>query len=184
MSDAIDRLYERVLVLRCQAGDARAFAEIVSRYDRRLRAYVGKLSGDAGTVDDVLQDVWLDVFRDVAKLRDPGALGGWLYRVARDRSYRILRRRGVLLRPIGEADAVATAADGTQPDADDASLVRASLDRLAPPHRDVLWLRFVERMSYQQIANVVGCGLGTVRSRIFHAKRALRREIERNVGHE
>ena len=181
MTDPIDRLYERVLVMRCQAGDARAFAEVVSRYHQRLRAYVGRLLGEAGAADDVLQDVWLDVVRGVSKLRDPDALGGWLYRVARDRAWRTLRRRGVALHPIEAADAVA-AADDPESDEDEAGLVRASLDRLAPPHRDVLWLRYVERMTYEQIAAVVGCGLGTVRSRIFYAKRALKRAIERNTG--
>ena len=82
MGDDLDRIYERVLVLRCQAGDQAAFAELVERYQPRLRLFVRKMLDDVPETDDAIQDVWLDVFRHVANLRDLGGLaeGGWRWR--------------------------------------------------------------------------------------------------------
>jgi RNA polymerase sigma-70 factor (ECF subfamily) len=178
MSGTADRLYERVLVLRCQAGDEAAFAELVGRYGRRLHYYLGKLLRDAGGAEDVLQEVWLAVYRGVPQLADPGAFAAWLYRVARDRAFRELRRRRVRLRPLPEDELPADDADDPFTAAD-AEWVHAALDRLGPEHREVLLLRFMEEMSYEDIARVTGCPLGTVRSRLHHAKRALRGAIDR-----
>jgi RNA polymerase sigma-70 factor, ECF subfamily len=194
MTDSqLDRLYQRVLVLRCQTGDEAAFTEIVARFTPRLRVYLRQMLGgggggvgagrDAHAADDALQDVWLDVLRGIARLDDAGAFATWLYRIARDRAYRILRRRGIVrMTPMEDAAEVATsdaAADDAALNGEAAAIVHASLDRLPHDQREVLLLRFVEEMSYEQIADAVGCGVGTVRSRLHYAKRALRREIER-----
>ena len=184
MSDPqLDRLYERVLVVRCQAGDERAFAELIERYQPRLREFLSRMLGNSGggggDADDVLQDVWFDVFRSVGKLRDTAAFASWLYRIARDRAYRVLRRKGLATRPIDDVEPPAAQADA-EFDADERRLVMASLDRLPHEQREVLLLRFVEQMDYEQIARAVGCELGTVRSRLHYAKRALRGLMERN----
>jgi RNA polymerase sigma-70 factor (ECF subfamily) len=180
MTDPADRLYERVQVLRAQAGDATAFAELVGRYHARLRYYVGKMLVKSEGVDDVLQDVWLDVWRGLARLRDAAAFPAWLYRLARDRATRTFRprffpRQHELVDDVSEAD------DGDEFTPEDAARVHAALDTLAPEFREVLVLRFLEEMAYADIARVVGCPIGTVRSRLHHAKRALRRELERTM---
>jgi RNA polymerase sigma-70 factor (ECF subfamily) len=175
MNEPIDRLYERVLVVRCQAGDERAFGELVGRYHARLRAYVTRMLGDAHLAEDALQETWLDVFRSAPRLRDAGAFRGWLYRLARDRVYRVLRGLGRATEPLDEQVAAEEEVAVVEPE-----LVHEALDHLAPAHREVLWLRYVEQMSYEQVAGVVGCAVGTVRSRIHYAKRALRRAIERS----
>jgi RNA polymerase sigma-70 factor (ECF subfamily) len=153
---------------------------LVGRYHGRLRAFVAKMLSDAHDVDDVLQDIWLDVFRKVVKLRDAGAFRAWLYRIARDRTYRHLRRRRAVPQSFNEEAQLADSADDVEFDDEEIRCVHASLDRLPLVHRDVLWLRFVEQMSYEQIALAVRCELGTVRSRLHYAKRALRELIERN----
>jgi RNA polymerase sigma-70 factor (ECF subfamily) len=178
MTETAGRLYERLLVLRCQAGDEAAFAELVGRYAPRLHYYLRKLLRDAGGAEDALQDVWLDVYRRVPRLADPAAFPAWLYRVARDRAFRELRRRRPRPLPLEAAGPVA-ADDDAELTAADAEWVHAALDRLGPEHREVLLLRFMEDMSYEDIAQVTGCPLGTVRSRLHHAKRALRGAIER-----
>jgi RNA polymerase sigma-70 factor (ECF subfamily) len=177
MTQATERLYEQVLVLRFQAGDEAAFVELVQRYHERLRYYVRRLAIDESRIDDVLQEVWLIVFRRMATLRTPRALPAWLYRITRNAALAEHRRD----RPLAEfeSDPAAPAAADTEPDftPQDAARIRAGLDRLAPPHREVLVLRFFEGLSYEDIADVVGSPLGTVRSRIYHAKRALRRAL-------
>jgi len=177
MTDAADRLYERVLVLRCRARDGAAFEEIVARYTPRLRYYLRKMLGEAAAVEDALQEVWLDAFRGITKLAEPGAFPAWVYRLARDRAFRELRRRRPHL-PLEDVDVVDEAADADGFSAEDAGRIHGALDALPPEHREVLVLRFIEGMTYEEIAGVVGCQLGTVRSRLHYGKRALRRVIE------
>jgi RNA polymerase sigma-70 factor (ECF subfamily) len=177
MSLKLDRIYQSVLVLRCQAGDEAAFAELVACYQPRLRAFLRQMIGDADRADDAVQDLWFDVFRHVGKLRDVDAFTGWLYRLARDRAYRVLRRRG-LRTDLVELSEVPEAPERNGFDDDERRQLHRSLDRLPHEQREVLLLRFLEDMTYAQIAAAVGCELGTVRSRLHYAKLALRREIE------
>jgi RNA polymerase sigma-70 factor (ECF subfamily) len=172
-----DRIYERLLVLRCQAGDGAAFGELVERYGPRLRYFLRKMLRDAGAAEDALQEVWLDVYRALPRLADPGALAAWLYRVARCRAYRTLRRRRQPHVPLEEAQEAEAPTDGEEFSAEDAARIHAALEWLAPEHREVLVLRFLEDMSYEDVARVTGCALGTVKSRLYHAKRALRRAL-------
>jgi RNA polymerase sigma-70 factor (ECF subfamily) len=180
MEDAADRLVERVLVLACQAGDEAAFTELVGRYSPRLRYYLRKMLGPGGAVEDTLQEVWFDVFRAVPRLADAGAFPAWLYRLARDRAFRQLRRRRPPHRPVLEGDLAADQDDDFS--AEDAARIHAALDELPHEHREVLVLRFLEGMSYDDVARVIGCPLGTVRSRLHYAKRALRRILERQAN--
>lgn len=177
MAEAAERIYARLLVIRCQARDEAAFEELVERYTPRLRYYLRELLGSEPAADDALQDVWLDAFRALPRLADPGAFAAWIYRLARDRAFRELRRSR-RWRPLVEEDLCAEASDLEEFTADDARRVHEALALLLPEHREVLVLRFLEQMPYDDIARVVGCRLGTVRSRLHYAKRALKRILE------
>lgn len=179
MTDSAERLYERMLVLRCQTGDEAAFEELVSRYHRRLRYYLRKMLGDAHKAEDALQDVWFDVFRKAPRLKDPDAFRAWLYRIARDRAYRLLRRERRMFVSL-DGNVVAENGAGREFSAEDAEQIHVALDRLGPEHREILVLRFLEEMSYHEIARIVGCPVGTVRSRIHYAKQALRQFIDKD----
>jgi RNA polymerase sigma-70 factor (ECF subfamily) len=183
MTDPADRLYERVQVLRAQAGDAAAFADLVGRYHARLRYYVGKIIAKPHAADDVLQDVWLDVWRGLPRLREAAAFPAWVYRVARDRAVRTYRQQPQA-RPLELTDVAFEPDDGDEFTADDVARVHAALDALAPEFREVLVLRFLEEMAYADIAAVVDCPVGTVRSRLHHAKLALRGQLERTMTRE
>jgi RNA polymerase sigma-70 factor (ECF subfamily) len=177
MTDDADRLYERILVLRSQARDETAFEEIVARFTPRLRYYLRRMLGSVPTAEDALQEVWLDAFRALPRLIEPSAFTAWIYRLARDRAFRELRRRRTSL-PLEDFDVVEETANSDEFSVEDAARIHEALDRLIPEHREVLVLRFIEDMPYEQIAGIVGCQLGTVRSRLHYAKRALRRVIE------
>jgi RNA polymerase sigma-70 factor, ECF subfamily len=179
MTEAADDIYERLLVVRCQTGDEAAFTELVERYGPRLRYFLRKLLGSPERADDAWQDVWFDVFRHVPRLADPGAFRAWLYRIARDRAFGKLRKARRELSLDGE-EPIADAAADDEFSAEDAAQIHAALDRIPAEQREVLVLRFLEEMSYDEIARVVGCQLGTVRSRIHYGKRALRRILEGN----
>jgi RNA polymerase sigma-70 factor (ECF subfamily) len=177
MTDAAERLYEQLLVLRCQAGDEDAFEELVARYHPRLQYYLHRILPRADHADDVLQEVWLAVFRALPRLAEPGALAAWLYRIARDKA--LVQWRG---RPperlLDISDLVEEPSRDNEFRQEDAQEIHASLDLLAPEQREVLVLRFLEDMTYEQIAKVTGCPIGTVRSRLYYAKSALRQAIE------
>jgi RNA polymerase sigma-70 factor (ECF subfamily) len=183
MTDTADRLYERVLVLRCQAGDEAAFTELVGRYQPRLRYYLRKLLCDGQGAEDALQDVWLDVFRAVSRLADAGAFRAWLYRIARDRAWRELRKRRPPYQPLEEADSIDGRAEAHFT-AEDVERIHTALNELTAEHREVLVLRYIEDMAYEEIARVVGCQVGTVRSRLHYARHAVRGVLERMKVHD
>jgi RNA polymerase sigma-70 factor (ECF subfamily) len=176
MDDITDRIYEGLLVVRCKTGDESAFGELVARYGPRLHYFLRKMVGPAA--EDVAQDVWCDVYRGVPRLAEPAAFPAWFYRIARDRAYRVIRRRHHATCPIEDAGEI-TRDREVAFTAEDAAAVHAALDKLAPEHREVLVLRFLEEMGYDEIARVVGCPVGTVRSRLHYAKAALAAVIER-----
>lgn len=174
---ARNRLIEQVLVLRCQMGDRSAFVELIQRYEAPLRYFVARLLEDPEMAEDILQDTWLAVIRKIHTLRQFDTFSAWLYRVARNNVYKELRKKKIL-RVLPENAPLPN--DNEEPvfSPEDAAKVHKCLERLRPEHKEVLMLRFLEEMSYQQIAQVVNCSLGSVRSRIYYAKRALKREME------
>ena len=185
MTDLERRLYEQVLVVRCQTGDEAALAELVERYGPRLRYYLQKAFGRRDGAEDAWQDVWFTVFRKVRGLADPGAFTPWLYQIARRRAYDLLRQRRPSCRPMEEAEQVPDpSAEALDFSPEDGQRIHAALDELTPEHREILVLRFLEDMAYEDIAAVTGCQIGTVKSRLWYAKRALRRVLERTLIHE
>ena len=184
MNHQAELIYERILVVRAQLGEAEAFAELVERYSPRLRYFLRKLLGAHGRdgrsrsgeeAEDALQDVWLDVFRHLPRLADPQALRAWLYRIARDRAYGRLRKARLNEQMLDEGTLVdPTTEEENEFSAEDADRIHAELDKLPTAQREVLVLRFLEAMSYEEIAAITGCQVGTVRSRIHYAKRALK----------
>jgi len=173
-----DRLLEEVLIVRFQMGDETAFEKLVERYQGRLRYFIRRLLGEADKAEDVLQNVWLTVLRELSNLRTPEAFSVWVYRIARNKALNELRskKRYVALRE--DAPIPNVSEEQEQFSADDAARMHAALEKIGPEHREVLTLRFLEQMSYQEIAAVIGCNIGTVRSRLYYGKRALRREME------
>ena len=177
--DARDSIHEQVLVLRCQAGDREAFTSLFERYHVPLKYYLRRLLGSPESADDILQAVWLKVLREVKRLRRPESFRSWLYRIARNEALQQLRHRHRQV----EVKESLSAFDQGEDDierftADDAARVHMALGKLSQPHREVLVLKFIEDLSYGEIASIVECGLGTVRSRIHYAKRAMRRVLE------
>lgn len=168
---------EPLTVLRAQLGDEDAFLQLHGCYHRPLLYYLRRLVADAA--EDVLQDVWITVVRKIATLEDPVAFRAWLYRIARNRAVSRLRRQRITLSweelPENARDDLSGQAEDDPGiwKAEDAAQLHRTLQQLSISHREVLTLRFVQELSYQEIADVVGCSLGTVRSRIHYAKKRL-----------
>jgi RNA polymerase sigma-70 factor, ECF subfamily len=171
-----------LLVLRCQAGDERAFARLFREFGQRTLGYLHGLVGD--DAEDVQQEVWVAVFRGIASLANPRAFRTWLYRTTRHRAIDFLRRRKRERELIVDAEpeaveAIASAESGALDLAEPALL--HALAGLPPPQREVLLLRYQDDLSYMEIALVVGCPIGTVRTRLHHAKRRLQQLLERGT---
>jgi RNA polymerase sigma-70 factor (ECF subfamily) len=170
---------EGLAVLLAQQGDRDAFRKLVGLYDKRLLYFVRRILGEADGALDVLQLVWLEVHRRLGKLESLAAFRTWLYRIAHDQAVTELRRK--TRRPALLEDAPACPPVLAREDDavfENAELVHAALLGLSVDHRRVLTLRFLEDMPVEEIAEVVGCGPGTVKSRLHYAKAALRRRIE------
>ena len=176
-------LIESLLVVRCQTGDDSAFEKLHGRYNDQVLYYLRRLMGSGGVADDTAQTVWLTVYRRIKTLEQPGAFRSWLYRIAHNRAISVLRKTGreISWETAGAEDSAgadAQAADTSEFDDADAAAVHAGLDRISAPHREVLTLRFLHEMSYEEIAEAAQVGVGTVRSRLHHAKRSLRCQLE------
>jgi RNA polymerase sigma-70 factor (ECF subfamily) len=181
--DTVSRARDEWVALRCQAGEPAAFEDLVDAMERPLLYYASKLLGNEETALDVLQDVWLRAFRSIRRLQDPCSLRPWLYRITYGVAVDRLRRSKS--REWAEelnADEVQQCAEPSFDEEDSDALHRA-LDELGLKHREVLVLHFLEDFSVAEIAATVGCPEGTVKSRIHHAKRALK-EILLRGGYE
>ena len=168
---------DQILILRCQLRDPQALAELIDRHQRPVRYFIARLVGNPDLADELSQETWLTVVSKIHTLRSAATFSVWLYRIARNKVYQELRRRKVTI----ELDEELEAADDTVDEigaCEDVAQLHRCLERLKPLHKEVLLLRFLEEMSYEQMADVLGCNIGTVRSRIFHAKLALRKELE------
>jgi len=173
-----DKLIEQVLILRCQIGDKDALAELIERYQAPLRYFISRLSANPETAEDIFQDTWLTVIRRIHTLKKIDAFSTWLYRIARNKVYQQFRRK----RKLSELDQNITVPNNTKNDVfspEDAAKAHRCLKELLPEYREVLMLRFLEQMSYEQISHVINCRLGTVKSRIHYAKLALKKEMEK-----
>src|SRR4051812_17156175 len=148
MSDEAERLYERLLVLRCQTGDEAAYRELVQRFGPRLRYFLLKLTVRTDRIDDLVQETWLDVLRQLPRLKDAGAFTAWLYRIAHGKAMLQGRRSGRELVGSEDVESAIEAEDEPGFSPEDAARIHAALDRLEPAHREVLVLRFLEDLSY------------------------------------
>lgn len=179
-----DRIVEHLLVLRAQVGDREAYAGLFDRYHGRLLGYVHRLVGSSADAEDVVQDVWIAVVRKLPTLEQPSAFRAWLYRIAHNRAISQMRKTHREV-PLDDMSEHAEAIPAAGPDDEDVSAfaehdgaaMHEALERLSVAHREALTLRFLDGLTYEEIAGVVGCGVGTVRSRIHYGKKALQQTL-------
>jgi RNA polymerase sigma factor (sigma-70 family) len=177
-------VYQQLLVVRCQLGDRQALDELVRLWQPRLLYYIRRLLAADQDVQQVMQDVWLKVFNRVGSLRDPQRLAPWLYSLARYTAIDHLRdsvSRRQLLSPL-PVDPVDGAWVTTQSQFDDAERVHCALSRLSLVDGEVLTLYFLDDLSVSGVAEVLNIPPGTVKSRLFHARRALAAALDQQQG--
>jgi RNA polymerase sigma-70 factor (ECF subfamily) len=173
-----------LLVLRCQQGDASAFELIVRMWERSLFYYLRRLASSEEDAWDLLQETWLKTFRSIGSLRDPRSLPSFLYTTARNAAVSRLRN-GKLGRELTcplNAETLEVS-DNDESAFDNADHVHHALDRLPLQHREILTLYFLEDLSHEEIARLLGIPLGTVKSRLHYAKSSIQKILQEGDRH-
>lgn len=175
------------LISRCQRGDLDAFGQIYARYERVVYRYAYHMLGDPDDADDIKQDTFVKAYRTLPGFRGDCSLLTWLLKVAgnlcRDRHKTRIRRGETALLP----EIVADLPDSSDLGADPAMLLERKdlhqtlyrvLAGLPEGQKELIVLRDVQGLSYQEIADVLGCSVASVKLRLFRARRGFRDRME------
>jgi RNA polymerase sigma-70 factor (ECF subfamily) len=173
-----------------RAGIDEAYEELIARYEQPIYGMVYRLLGNQSDACDVVQEVFLKVFRGVSAFREQSSLRTWIYRIAVNEAYNHRRwfarhcRREVPMKVEGDEH---TAPDlATDPGRspfeqalanENKTLIEHALTQINPVFRTAVVLRDVQNLSYEEIADILQVSLGTVKSRILRGREALRREL-------
>lgn len=183
---------EHELLRQAQAGDTQAFEALHARLEPDLARFTRRLIGPGGESEDVVQETLVAFYVNLNRIEPVEMLRPYLFRIARNRCYDILRRQGRYDEVSIEEDdddpvQVRITFDlaehaGTLPEEAASWLllyteVREAMDNLPEMQRQALILYAEENMSYQEIAAIMGVSIGTIKSRLFHAKRNLRARL-------
>lgn len=186
-----EREIDQQLVERAQRGDKRAFELLVEKYQRKLARLVSRLVRDPGEIEDVTQEAFIKAYRALPSFRGDSAFYTWLYRIGINTAKNYLVAMG--RRAPTSTEVEAEEAEG-QPDAEllrdintpesllltkeIGNTVNAAIDALPEELRSAIQLRELEGMSYEEIAKLMDCPIGTVRSRIFRAREAIAERLK------
>jgi len=189
---------DTVLVARCKGNDLTAFDEIVERYQHKIYGYVKRLVGNETDAEDITQEVFLKALNSLHRFREESSLQTWLFRIAtnlcRDAHRRRQREKG-WLSLWRQADEQSETEEGGIVDPPDdrfnpeklllreelGAMLSKAMEQLPLAMREVLILHDVEQMPYEEIAQALGIPLGTVKSRLFHARARLRESLANYV---
>jgi RNA polymerase sigma-70 factor (ECF subfamily) len=182
---------ERALIAQLCAGEEAAYEVLIDRYERPVFNLVSRLTDDSADVPDVVQEVFLKVFRNVGSFRGDSSLKTWVYRIAVNESRNHRRwfgrhkKQEVTMEP--RAEETGSHGDwlpdpGRSPlelaiDHEREALIEVALGEINPNFRAVLVLREIEGLNYDEIADILEISLGTVKSRILRGREALRQRL-------
>ena len=190
-----DREVDQQLVLRAQSGDKRAFELLVMKYQRKLGRLLSRFVRDPAEVEDVAQEAFIKAYRALPTFRGESAFYTWLYRIAINtaKNYLVaLGRRapttvGVDIDDAENFEDADQLRDTSTPESElegkeIAAVVNRAMDALPEDLRTAITLREIEGLSYEEIASVMNCPIGTVRSRIFRAREAIATDLRPLLG--
>jgi RNA polymerase sigma-70 factor (ECF subfamily) len=177
-------------VRRAQEGDVRAFEQLFQQYHRGIYNAIYQMVRNDADASDLTQEVFVRAYRALPRLQTPEAFTSWLYRIALNLSRNWLRDRGRVrvesLEVASDDGEEGSTRDIADPTGDPASLtqtrdmqerVQKAVAGLSPDHRKVVTLHHLEGLSVEEIAGVMGCSIGTVKSRLSRARENLKRKL-------
>ncbi len=185
-----------MLVERTVAGDQRAFELLVLKYQRRIERLIGRMVRDTDLVEDIAQETFIRAYRALAQFRGEAQFYTWLYRIAVNTAKKALvdmKRdptvsESVLRGGGGDDDDETSAVENELTTSETpetvlaakeiASAVNAAMEALPEELRQAVTLREIEGLSYEEIAEVMNCPIGTVRSRIFRARESISAKVK------
>lgn len=175
------------LLGRIALGDLVALEHLFARYQRQIFQLALGVTRDIETAEEVLQDTFYRLYTHAAKLDGTLPLLPWLYRVAANLSYNQSRRRSRLsesLQALAERlfDPVRRSPEHIAEHRELQSIIRTTLDELSPNHRAVLVLHYLHDYSITEIASILDCPEGTVKSRLHHARKLLKERLQQRYG--
>ena len=189
---------DALLVERTKRGDVKAFEMLVVKYQRRIERLIGRMVRDVDLVQDIAQETFIRAYRALPQFRGESAFYTWLYRIAVNTAKKSLMelKRDPLVSEaalVSHDDGDETSrnqnalSDGETPESllaskQVASAVNAAIDALSEDLRQAIVLREIEGLSYEEIAAVMNCPIGTVRSRIFRAREAIAERLRPLLG--
>lgn len=170
----VERLRDQILILEYRSGDLSALEKLISRWQTRIYYYIATMLQDKDAAWDVSQEVWLGAITGLGKREPVRNFSAWLYRIAHNKAISHLRRKGRLKRheealpeTIEELPAEVDDAIGA---ADDGRLVRECLQTLPLAQREALSLFYLDDLSLEDIAHILGVPQGTVQSRLHYGR--------------
>jgi RNA polymerase sigma-70 factor, ECF subfamily len=189
---------DALLVERAKRGEVSAFEMLVVKYQRRIERLVGRMVRDTDLVQDIAQETFIRAYRALPQFRGESAFYTWLYRIAVNTAKKALleKKRD----PLVFEGALVSTEDGEEPSRVESELtdgetpetvlagrqvaatVNAAIDALSEDLRQAIVLREIEGLSYEEIADVMNCPIGTVRSRIFRAREAIAVKLRPLLG--
>lgn len=190
-----DREIDQQLVERVQNGDKHAFDLLVAKYQRKLTRLLSQFVRDPAEVEDVTQEAFIKAYRALPAFRGDSAFYTWLYRIGINtaKNYLVSQgRKAATLQGIDTEDAENFEESGVLREMDTpeselmskqiAQTVNQTLEQLPEELRTAIILREIEGLSYDEIAKIMECPIGTVRSRIFRAREAISEELRPLLG--
>jgi RNA polymerase sigma-70 factor (ECF subfamily) len=185
-----DREIDQQLVERAQRGDKQAFGLLVQKYQRKLARLLARFIRDPAEVEDVTQEAFIKAYRALPAFRGDSAFYTWLYRIGINtaKNYLMALGRRAPTSTEVEAEEAEGFEEGEQlrdintPESvllssEIAKTVNSTIEKLPEELRKAIEMREIEGMSYEEIAEAMGCPIGTVRSRIFRAREAIASEL-------
>jgi RNA polymerase sigma-70 factor, ECF subfamily len=190
-----DREVDQQLVERAQSGDKRAFELLVIKYQRKVERLISRIVRDQAEIEDVTQEAFIKAYRALANFRGDSAFYTWLYRIAVNtaKNYLISQGRRAPTSTEFDAEEAESFEDATglrdiaTPDAQLMSkqigeIVNRTIERLPDELRTAITLREIDGLAYEEIAQIMDCPIGTVRSRIFRAREAVAEQLRPQLG--
>ncbi|MGB8436985.1 MAG: RNA polymerase sigma factor RpoE [Burkholderiales bacterium] len=181
-----DREIDQQLVERAQRGDKQAFGLLVTKYERKLWRLLSRFIRDSAEVEDVAQESFIKAYRALPSFRGDSAFYTWLYRIGINtaKNYLVAMGRRAPTTTEFDSEEAESFEDGDQlrdintPESvlmskEIAETVNATMEELPDELRTAITLREIEGLSYEEIAGIMNCPIGTVRSRIFRAREAI-----------
>ena len=166
---------DQALVQQLKKGDERCVVQLMDHYGSQLMHYLVSILGSREWAEDVFQDTWVKVIEKIGSFRSDAVFAPWLFRIARNGAYDLLRQKrrwlGLENLKLDEDDRPfePQAPGNLAEELADKEMVQKLLRALEPAYREVLWLRFFQDMSYEEICQFAQLPMGTVKSRLFRA---------------